>query len=97
LDFVYSLLGVEFEWDQRKARANLAKHQVRFEEAAEAFFDPAGQYGDASTVEEAREYVIGYSEALRLLLVVHTTRSARIRITSARRATPQERKLYEEA
>lgn len=48
----YRLQGVEFEWDENKARANVAKHGVTFEEAAEAFFDPFYREGDASVDQE---------------------------------------------
>ena len=40
MDVTYRLQGVTFEWDEDKARANVEKHGVTFEEAAEAFFDP---------------------------------------------------------
>jgi uncharacterized protein len=97
MDIIYQLQGVEFEWDAEKARSNIASHGVTFEEAAEVFFDPFYQGGDASTEDEAREFVIGYSLAQRLLLVVYVDRGERTRIISARQATRPERKLYEEA
>jgi uncharacterized protein len=97
MDIIYQLQGVEFEWDEEKARSNLTNHGVTFEEAAEVFFDPFYQGGDASTEDEAREFVIGYSLAQRLLLVVYVDRGERTRIISARQATRPERKLYEEA
>jgi uncharacterized protein len=97
MDIIYQLQGVEFEWDEEKARSNIADHGVTFEEAAEVFFDPFYQGGDASTEDEAREFVIGYSLAQRLLLVVYVDRGERTRIISARQATRPERKLYEEA
>jgi uncharacterized DUF497 family protein len=93
MDIIYHLQGVEFEWDEEKARSNIADHGVTFEEAAEAFY----QGGDASTEDEAREFIIGYSLAQRLLLVVYVDRGERTRIISARQATRPERKLYEEA
>ena len=40
MDIVYCLQGVEFEWDGNKARSNIEKHNITFEEAAEVFFDP---------------------------------------------------------
>jgi hypothetical protein len=49
LDIIYQLHGVQFEWDEEKARSNLAAHGVTLEEAAEVFFDPFYQEGDAST------------------------------------------------
>jgi len=97
MDIIYHLQGVEFEWDEEKARSNIADHGVTFEEAAEVFFDPFYQGGDASTEDEAREFIIGYSLAQRLLLVVYVDRGERTRIISARQATRPERKLYEEA
>ena len=93
----FSLQGVEFEWDQRKAQLNLKKHGVSFEEAAEVFFDPFHQHGEASTRAEDREFILGYSSRQRLLLVVHVERSRRLRIISARPATREERNQYEEA
>ena len=58
----------------------------------EVFFDPFYQGGDASTEDEAREFIIGYSLAQRLLLVVYVDRGERTRIISARQATRPERK-----
>lgn len=97
MDIVYRLQGIEFEWDENKARSNIEKHGVTFEEAAEVFFDPFYQEGDASINEEQRNFIIGYSLVQRVLLVVYTKRSERTRLISARPATRQERKLYEEA
>ena len=48
MDSVYRLQGVEFEWDTNKFQINLEKHGVSFEEAAEVFFDPFYQEGDAT-------------------------------------------------
>ena len=96
MDIVYRLQGLEFEWDESKARRNVEKHGVTFEEAAEAFFDPFYQTGDASVDDELRDFVLGYSLAQRLLLVIYTERGERTRIISARPATRAERKLYEE-
>ena len=97
MDRIYRLQGVEFEWDESKARDNVEKHGVTFEEAAEIFFDAFYQDGDASMEDEQREFVIGYSVAQRLPLVVYVERGERTRIISARRAMRQERRLYEEA
>ena len=98
MDMIYRLQGVEFEWDPEKAESNLQKHGVTFEEAAEVFFDPFYQTGDASTDDdEDREFVIGYTFAQRLLLAVYTERGERTRIISARPATRIERKIYEDA
>ena len=97
MDIVYRLQGIGFEWDENKAQSNIEKHGVTFEEAAEVFFDPFYQEGDASVNEEQRDFIIGYSPVQRVLLVVYTERSERTRLISARPATRPERKLYEEA
>jgi uncharacterized protein len=99
MDIVFSLQGVVFEWDDEKARLNQVQHGVIFEEAAEVFFDPFYQYGDATPagVQEQRDFILGYSVSLRLLLVVYAERGDRTRIISARPATRAERKLYESA
>lgn len=96
MTFFYHLQGIEFEWDEGKAEGNQSKHGVSFEEAAEVFFDPFYQTGDASVDEEQRDFVLGYSLSLRVLLVVYTERGERIRIISARPATRSERKVYED-
>lgn len=96
MDIVYSLQGVKFEWNFNKAQINLEKHGVTFEEAAEVFFDPFYQIGDATANNEGREFILGYSLSYRLLLVVFLEKSQRNRIISARPATRQEKKLYEQ-
>ena len=96
MDIVYRLQGMEFEWDEHKAKSNAEKHGVTFEEAVEVFFDPFYQTGDAmGEADEVRDFVLGYTSISRLLLVVHTERSPRIRVISARPATRAERRLYE--
>ena len=97
MDVVFRLQGSEFEWNSEKAASNLAKHGVGFEEAAEVFFDPFCQSGDATPdgVMEQRDFALGYSTTQRLVLVVSTERGVRTRIISARPATTSERKQYE--
>jgi hypothetical protein len=97
MDIIYRLQGVEFEWDENKAQSNIEKHDVTFEEAAEVFFDPFYQIGDATANEEQRDFILGYSLSQRLLLVVYIERGRRTRLISARPATRTERKLYEDA
>ncbi|MBW4447305.1 MAG: BrnT family toxin [Spirirestis rafaelensis WJT71-NPBG6] len=97
MNIVYWLQGVEFEWNENKAQSNIEKHDVTFEEAAEVFFDPFYQVGDATANNEQRDFIIGYSLSERLLLVVYVERVKRSRIISARPATRIERKLYEES
>jgi uncharacterized protein len=96
MDVVYRLQGVLFEWNSDKAESNVAKHGVTFEEAAEVFFDPFYQMGDASANNEQRDFIIGYSLSQRILLVVYVVRQERNRIISARVATRFEQKLYEQ-
>ncbi len=67
MNVVYRLQGIEFEWDSQKAQINIEKHGVTFEEAAEAFFDPFYQTGDATLNGEQREFILGYSLACRML------------------------------
>jgi len=89
---------MRFEWDRGKEEHNRRKHGVSFEEASTVFFDSlsvTGRDPDHSFAE--RRYVLfGLSSAGRLLAVAHTERDDRIRIISAREATREERKLYEE-
>lgn len=96
MDRTFKLHDLEFEWDEEKYAVNLRKHSIKFEEAAEVFFDLEQQFGDASTEHESRAYIIGYSLSSRVLLVVFVERGVRTRIISARRATRNERKEYEE-
>jgi uncharacterized DUF497 family protein len=87
-----------FEWDAAKAATNLRKHGVSFEEAATVFLDPHARLFDDPDVKanEARFLLVGVSAAARVLVVVHVERGERLRIISARRATPRERNAVEE-
>ncbi len=91
-------MALVFEWDTKKARSNLAKHGISFDEASTAFGDPLSiTIGDPLHSErEDRHVLIGCSFANTLLVVVHTERGGRIRIISARPATRRERLRYEE-
>ncbi|MDX2044416.1 MAG: BrnT family toxin [Acidobacteriota bacterium] len=93
---VFRLQGIEFEWDEDKAVANVEKHGITFDEAAESFFDPFYQTGDATVDEEPRNFIVVYTFDWHLLLVVSVERGVRTRIISARPATRQERRLYEQ-
>ena len=87
-----------FEWDAHKARANLAKHGVSFEEAATVFADPLSLNipDPAHSQAEDRFITLGESHRRKLLVVVHTERGDNLRVISARRASRRERKAYEE-
>lgn len=88
---------MEFEWNQDKSDANFKKHNITFHEASTVFGDPlAITFNDPDhSTGEHRFLTFGYSRASKLLVVVHTERQGKIRIISARRATRQERKIYE--
>ncbi|MDQ7825463.1 MAG: BrnT family toxin [Candidatus Eremiobacteraeota bacterium] len=87
-----------FEWDPMKARLNLEKHGISFDEASTAFQDFLSiTISDPSHSEgEERFVLLGYSHRNRLLVVVHTEQKDRIRIISARPATRKESLSYEE-
>jgi len=91
-------VALTFEWDRRKARSSADKHGVSFEEAATAFADPLSlTLPDPLHSEGERRYVLlGETSAGRLVVVVHAERQDAIRIISARRATRQERRAYED-
>jgi uncharacterized DUF497 family protein len=97
VDVRFELNGAAFVWDDEKARSNPLAHEgVTFERAAEVFFDPFFRLVDASRKDEARHAAIGYDTVGRLLFVVHIEfESEHIRIISARKATPQERKDHD--
>jgi uncharacterized DUF497 family protein len=89
---------VIYEWDPKKAKANLRQHGVSFEEAATVFLDPlAVTYPDPNhSDEENREITIGHSARHRVVFLSHTRRGDRTRLISGRKATKRERKQYEE-
>jgi uncharacterized protein len=88
---------VEFEWDPDKERSNIERHGVDFTEAATVFGDPLElTISDLDhSVGEFRFLSIGHSSFNRILVVSYTEREDRIRIISARTASPQERRQYE--
>ena len=89
---------MKIEWDTIKAKRNLKKHGVSFEEAATALSDPmaiTGSDPDHSVYEE-RYITFGVSERGRLIVVSHTEEGDTIRIISARKTSKGERELYEE-
>jgi hypothetical protein len=91
-----------FSWDEAKNRTNQKKHGVSFEAAVRVFHDPLLLSRSDGIVDgEERWRTIGRADGTVLLLVVHTweeekTGQEHIRLISARRATRQERELYEE-
>jgi uncharacterized protein len=89
---------MEFEWDESKARANVSKHGISFDEAKSAFNDPlfVDFYDPDHSDDEHRYIIIGETRQRELLVVSYTERGDAVRIISARRATRAERKAYEE-
>ena len=87
-----------YEWNAAKAKANIQKHGVSFDEAATVFLDPlAFTFADPDhSGGEAREITIGYTTRHRVVFVSHCHRGDRIRIISARNVTRRERRQYEE-
>ncbi len=89
---------MKIEWDPKKAKLNLRKHKVSFDEAATAMRDPMSATGadPDHSVTEDRYITFGFSERGRLLVVAHTEEDETIRIISARLSSKGERKIYEE-
>ncbi|MBM2837503.1 MAG: BrnT family toxin [Deltaproteobacteria bacterium] len=88
---------MEFEWDPEKAKRNLKKHGVHFEEASTVFNDALSATFDDHdhSIGEHRLITVGFSSLGRLLVVSHTDRGKTIRIISARPATARERTRHE--
>ena len=90
---------MRFEWDVRKASANLDRHGVSFEEASSVFGDPLARTfpdPDRSDDAEERELTFGLSAVGRALVVAHCERRGRVRLISAREMTRHEKRDYEE-
>ena len=90
--------SIQFEWDPKKAQANLRKHKVSFEDAQSVFSDENALLIDDPdhSEEEDRFVLLGLSQSLRLLVVVHCYRGEGrvIRIVSARKADADEQSIY---
>jgi uncharacterized protein len=89
---------VIYEWDPKKAASNRSKHNISFDDAASVFLDPlALTFPDSGhSNAEQREITIGHTRRQQVVFVAHCRRGDRVRIVSARRATPGERRQYEE-
>ena len=97
-DIYYELHEHHFVWDKIKAESNITKHGISFEEAATVFvLDEQETFvDDEHSYDEERLIIIGISQTMRLLTVVHCWRmdDTTIRIISARKATQLERKMW---
>jgi uncharacterized DUF497 family protein len=89
---------MNFEWDWRKAKLNFRKHGISFQEAMTVFCDPLSLTADDPdhSVDEQRFVTFGRSMRGLLLQVSHADSGEIIRIISARRATKNETRIYEE-
>jgi len=90
-------MGLIFNWDKKKEKQNITKHNVSFREASTVFRDELSMTIDdpLHSDKENRLIIIGESIEHRLLVVVHTERDDHIRIISARKAGKNERSYYE--
>ncbi len=88
---------MEFEWNPDKAESNVNKHGIAFAHASTIFGDPLSLtfYDPDHSDDEDRYLTIGTSADNVVLIVSHTDRGHRIRIISARKAKPRERRIYE--
>lgn len=97
-DVIYELDGQRFIWDKIKAESNKIKHGISFEEAATVFIiGEAEEFEDVGhSTDEERIIVIGLSQQMRILTVIHCWREndTIIRIISARKATHLEERLW---
>lgn len=91
-------MAISFEWDDKKAKSNLQKHGVSFEEASTVFGDEFSLTIDdpLHSQDENRLILIGKSMINNTLVVVHLEKTESIRIISARKATKKEKSFYEE-
>ena len=91
---------LQFDWDSAKAKSNLTKHGVSFEEAKTVFYDDYGRLipDPDSSIDEERFILFGQSSEFSTLIVCHCYRDEDevIRIISARKADKRERKQYKE-
>ncbi len=86
---------MDYEWDERKAASNLRKHNVDFAEAVLALEDDrAVTLPDLASVTEERFVTIGCDPLGQVLVIAYTLREERVRVISARKAEPRERRQY---
>lgn len=96
-------MNYNFEWDPNKAKTNILKHKIYFEDATSVFKDEnaISIFDEEHSLDEDRWITIGMDLKTRTLVVVHTfisldNKNCNIRIISARKATKNEQKIYEE-
>jgi uncharacterized DUF497 family protein len=92
-DCAYSLWVVE--WDSNKAAENFEKHSIDFADAATVLHDDSALTIRDASADEDRYATLGMDALGRVLVVVYAWQGDDMRIISARKATPSERRQYE--
>jgi hypothetical protein len=88
--------AMEIRWDPQKAEANYRKHRIRFSDAETVLFDPMTLTIEDQIIDQEQRFFSVGSDALgRILVIVYAYHGDTIRMISARKATPKERKYYE--
>ena len=87
---------MSYEWDESKAKKNVQKHKIQFADAIGVFEDERAVTIEEDHEDEIRMVTLGMDFLARVLVVVYTWRDEKIRLISARKATPHEREQYEE-
>ena len=86
---------MDVEWDRRKAASNLKKHDVDFADAVTALYDDLALTVPDDSPDEQRFVTVGMDALGRILVVAYTRRGEAMRLISARKAMPSERRQYE--
>lgn len=85
---------LEFDWDEGKAERNLAKHNLSFEDATQAFENPyLAKKDDRRDYGEDRFVMLGQLDG-RTVVIAYTNRDGKIRLISARKANSREQEIY---
>jgi hypothetical protein len=92
---VSTVVSGDYEWNEAKAKANLVKHWVSFDEAAAALDSDPDELAAPDPLDPSRTHSLVMSLRARLLLVVTTEAGERTRIVSARKAEPHEQRVYD--
>jgi uncharacterized protein len=91
------ILAMDITWDPNKAEVNFKKHGIRFSDAEMVLYDSFAMSIEEQMVSNELRYVtVGTDAVGRILAVIYSYRSDRIRLISARKATRKERTQYEE-
>jgi uncharacterized DUF497 family protein len=88
------MVRMDYEWDPKKSRSNFQKHGIYFADAVTVFGDDRALTIEDPSPDEERFMTLGMDTLGRVLVVVYTWRKDRIRIISARKATPSEEAQY---